>query len=460
MTSSYESVGNAVDCSITSLDITSPSGTSPGSTQTFLAPESETRTYEPRVSDEWREGAPIPDFHSRRKAGEILMSPYSVGTRSKEYYVVERPYVTKHAAQNYRNGFGCSGVSQVFGYRTWTERDHSGSLSTSMPSYSGDLESIPDLVSRLGKSTQLRAWAESFNGLDLLTELAEADKTAKLGIDLVKGAAGTLNRVGKSIPIHGKKWKNRGYKSLLRSADKGLRLAGRSWLTAIYGIMPVVYAIGDVRKLFREKHHTFKTYRAFEDADISGSPLRIGAPEVYRYSDRQGTIKVTSTVKVKYTLGALQSMADRIHMNLLRTAWERIPFSFVCDWLVNVGDAITSATSIDYSSGRKGCTSVRQEYIEREYLVDTSSDVSEIHLRTHVSPHACESAVKYDETYRHKREVESLLSQMAVDSYDRTLFDSPPKLPVFNPHITWKRMITALALAYRPTRKLLTRLRI
>lgn len=218
--------------------------------------------------------------------------------------------------------------------------------------------------------------------------------------------------------------------------------------------MPLFYSLKDVSELMGSSNARYKTSR--KKGRIESQRTDTSLPVSGYFLERvvTGTIVVSSTSKARFDLEGLTSLyAHSISLNPFRTAWERVPLSFVIDWFLNVGDVITTATSIDFSSQRVNCTSVRTAYEEFLYFNQIDTQPRTLPERTwegvYVAPY----------TYDSVGQQRTLLRKAVVNNYDRVLFGNPPLKIQFDPFLNWKRMIDGVVLSYQPTKKLLRSLR-
>lgn len=127
--------------------------------------------------------------------------------------------------------------------------------------------------------------------------------------------------------------------------DDWLRSISDAWLTGRYGFRPLAYDIRDLSELVE------KTFGESQEKKYQSA--RAGLSEVgewahYRTSSSSfWTTDITYRDQITYDLSFRGSVTSdliggltNVDNNLLVTAWELIPFSFVIDWFVNVGTAI------------------------------------------------------------------------------------------------------------------------
>lgn len=395
-------------------------------------------------------------FNRLRNDGSILMSPLTKSKVVTERFISSCDIVHSHAAywttgRCHETG-NCATAGPFPARASWTENAHFESLShlplkgRSLADYQSD---VADAVS----STQQQAYASALNGYDLLTEMGEMRETLSYLLGKVGGIADAMSKFKDEDPQAWNNGKSSNAKKLLKHADKAFKKLGGRWMEYRYAIMPLVYSIKDVSEVLEKRTAMYHSERAKEVISLdSGFFLKTDDALHQRLT---GSITVSSLTKARYTYGSVQRLASVIGMNPFRTAWELIPLSFVVDWALNVGDAISVATGIDYSSQRAGCTSVRTQATEEVY---------HFRLVDHRGPgwdwgtNSCgyNPGLWIDPFHR---EYENLVLRRVTDSYHRTLFDIPKAGIILNPSMTWKRWVDATVLGYRPTQKLLRSLK-
>lgn len=116
------------------------------------------------------------------------------------------------------------------------------------------------------------------------------------------------------------------------------------WLNYRYNIMPIVYTVDDA---FEAINASFGIYSTVRDRVTDGDP---SLPEFPGWT-RSGTSSLTErcVVKRRYTTENKQrGIASTLSMDIPTTIWELIPYSFVIDWFVNVGDYISASLGSDF----------------------------------------------------------------------------------------------------------------
>lgn len=395
------------------------------------------------------------NWEAIKKSGQISMTPYARSKETVEEFIVERPYRfrTWPSASAWCKDV-CGGKVELGPKdRYWTQRDHFGSLSNAVnvdetiPTYLEHSEQVDEAIS----TTQQEAYANALSTYDLLTELAEGKETLSFLLGKVSGASEALRKFASTDEETYRRARGSTAKQLLKSSDKALRRLGSRWMEYRYAIMPLVYSIKDVNELLGKRDMVYKTERSKRTINHNytrdeASPV---PSDVFTYIRCDLETIVSSTVKLGYDHGALQRVLSQTSFNPFKTAWELIPYSFVVDWFLNVGDVITSQTSINLSSQTVCCTSVKRRETRERWLYDKSIDVSTANR----TANPCRSAQSFN--YVHTRNVEQVLQRTTKESYNRSLWSKPKPKLVFDPYLNWKRILDALVLSYQPTRKLL-----
>lgn len=418
-----------------------------------------TRTYEPIQIRKWRVDPTKNDrrnWSAIKRSGSISMTALSVGEEKTEQFVVGTPREEPwHPWNTAKCATGTQFQVRDHGERlsTWTENTDIRALSSSiwLPQTSLDSKSFQEQISDAIASTQSAAFANSLSSYDVLTELAEGRQTLSYLRGKVEEAANVLRKFADEDPSTHRKARNLTAKSLIRSSDKALRRAGSRWMEIRYAIMPLIYSIKDVNELLGSRNAVYKTDRSRETVRMSLDRPSSGVTgKRVAFNTASYEAVISSTVKSAYNRGALQRVLALSSFNPFKTGWELIPYSFVVDWFVNVGDVITSQTSIDLSSQKVCCTSVKKTMTTTAWLHDSTE--RDVNLSYPPSSYSGSSTV-YSKHY--SRYVEAPLQIVSTKTYDRFLWSKPEPVLTINPYLNWKRYIDASVLSYQPIRKLL-----
>lgn len=110
------------------------------------------------------------------------------------------------------------------------------------------------------------------------------------------------------------------------------------WLNFRYNIMPNVYLIEGIAKSVDDIDVLYKRYSDNVQTEFVHDLVAPGW-------DITSSIPVTLRVMIKRMYEKLQGysrLLKEYSANILRTAWELVPLSFVIDWFFNVGDLLSS----------------------------------------------------------------------------------------------------------------------
>jgi hypothetical protein len=207
--------------------------------------------------------------------------------------------------------------------------------------------------------TRLHAQIRSA-GMDALTAFAELDKSV-----------GSLNRLFRSA-LH--LFKNaKSIRSMLHRGAVTAAQAADAYLEIRYGLRPIYYdviaTIEALQSLGETKRQVLHLHHGIEDT--------ISAPSVV--AKRSGTTQtgVSTTFNVidgKRTVARAGAVLDfkiadadlfsEFDLDIIQTAWELVPFSFIADWFLNIGDLLNSWSPV-YDVTVKGTYVVLQEEVRR-----------------------------------------------------------------------------------------------
>lgn len=145
---------------------------------------------------------------------------------------------------------------------------------------------------------------------------------------------------------------------LLLDRHSWSRKTSNAHLAYIYGVAPLVSDLHEagsairtagLRELFTSgSASTFlKTVRSANPSSIDLLTRQTNKLQISVTELRQLTVKTSFMVRLDSTL-LLSSMGQYGLTNPLALAWELIPFSFVIDWWVNVGEVLSSLDNILY----------------------------------------------------------------------------------------------------------------
>lgn len=245
-------------------------------------------------------GFRLKDYHRRLREGQLMPHTYF-----KQY---EIHLDTLESSYWYQ-------LNTPYYYRWSVPNDWYWDLPSKYPS-EGDLESfIPTAKDIYVQAAAARIQSHSW---DALTFLAEFGDVVNMFVD-----------IGKRI-----------YKKKL---PKNWRDFDNDYLNARYGIRPLIYDIVDIyelvqnfnfkRKRFSERvGDSHKVVESESDLISSGRGFSIGSA-------------MTKTTTISHR-GSVTADIDipKISFNPFVTAWEIVPYSFVVDWFLSLGEAILATS--------------------------------------------------------------------------------------------------------------------
>lgn len=247
-------------------------------------------TEESRTMSGWD----IPNFHARKKAGELLpFTPFAQTTAQWKFSESRSVSKSGHIYQLLHHS-GAAVHSRL------TAQDD-------LVSYMNEVEGDPDYF------VQAAASKIYSSGWDSLTFIAELTKT----VAMFKGFVRRLI----SLALRGR-------------LDK-IWLEGRyGWRTLVYDMVDINNALANIdshRKRFRESVGTNQEWSVIHDHVV---PLDGLNSATYRAVD-------TILVGLRGTVAA-DIEPPTFQFNPFTTAWELIGLSFVVDWVINVGQFLES----------------------------------------------------------------------------------------------------------------------
>lgn len=296
-----------------------------------------------------------PDETRPPKGDEIKMTTYYRSKITETQHLCSVPYriwpeiVTVFNAYNYKVSSANKQWSPPFykyaqidnRYTLEYIRDN-GYVDESTPYGSGDFESTPqEEVDRFVNDVMKDVVLKLGTDLDVLTSIAELKATLELIQNLIRSvrsplssAKAYLKRLAKKKSIS--KWQ------LVGQIHKDL---GSAWMQYRYGIMPIMYDIRNLVKVLEGLSLKFLTVRSMrtgtyqnvlptEDAPFNQN----GVSEQY-YTRCTEKYEVRAVGKARFS-SSWDFLYSSLGLNPFVTAWELVPFSFVCDWFLNVGEYI------------------------------------------------------------------------------------------------------------------------
>lgn len=163
----------------------------------------------------------------------------------------------------------------------------------------------------------------------------------------------------------------RAIRARIKTSGKGRpkgppRTAAQAWLEFQYALMPLIYDLYGTYELirdgFREDDKIFKVTRTITvpvNVDDYWSSSTTGV--LFSVSSGKATASARVTLNGKVSSPALFALNNVGLLNPAVVAWELVPFSFVVDWLVPVGDWLQSLTATVGVNFVAGCVTKKRE---------------------------------------------------------------------------------------------------
>lgn len=264
-----------------------------------------------------------------------------------------------------------------------------------------------DLAPDVGTVTAALADANS-KQWDLLTEVAELPET----LLFIREALEKLAKETDEYQI-----RRRGF---ARACADDVATLASLWLAYRYAVMPIIMSIQDAVRVFEDVPRRYAEYKVRTQSTIA-APFVSGF-EASSNMSYEGRV----FIKRRYDpMSFIEELLNRVQFNLFASAWEVTKLSFIVDWALNITDLIIAITG-DSSCVQEGAT--------------WSSRV--------------------EGSWNYRSVVDQSSMELAVNFYHRYPIQpiAHVGLSVGN-HMTWRRVIDAIALSYQPLRKLLRSLK-
>ena len=441
-------------------------------------PDDQESTYTPEILVSQGRVLPPKSHKSWSKTksdGDIKITPYKVWKVQRTNYLVyleQNMYSYKTVAvsnglaiTNPKRQTACSGPMYCHYKvtRAYPAGDNSGTYTAIRPD-GYDVDKRDPFPSLDGLDETIQSLKGSIIGeletqFDFLTTYAERRESVETIIGLIHDGLSMIRNWKKSIERYESLKKSinsndpKEVRRLLKDLDKRFR---DEWMRYRYGIMPLVLSIEDLINTIKGSPWLFKKVKDADPIhiDYSTEPSLTGNSYYYNVS---GKALVRVVGRGRFDSSSMR-LIDQIGANPFLTAWELVPYSFVIDWFVNVGDVLHAfVKSWSGNIYSKYCYSVKYEFQVNCYVkLQGAYSYTESSMKYADIPCSFARNVKVLVPY----ETDSLCYIEKYESYERVPFTVSDVQLTLNPtFLNWRRMIDSYALSFKSLNKTLKALR-
>jgi hypothetical protein len=307
------------------------------------------------------------DFGGRSRKGEVILSDMSLYRGSRQ---------------------GLSGAATFGPHPLWGSRECWGDAAGFLEYASGN--------SDVNANSALSI-AQLLSETCLVSAYAKMNQASMSGLETVKDLGETIRMLRR--PFHGgiellKKMEIFKRRRLGKTVSSALRATKESWLEYRYGWKPLLLDCDEVIKFAHRKREKCDRLRLVSRA--GGSKELDGVADLTvptsLYSGPNGVTQVTGKTRYQKTVrvgaGVIYDMVSHSTTDdlnrLLGTrpsdlplgVWECIPFSFVADWFVNVGEWLSAVTPNP---------SVRVRGNWATYVIETTDTTFDVNVSLYVA---------------------------------------------------------------------------
>ncbi len=214
--------------------------------------------------------------------------------------------------------------------------------------------------------------AQAFNAGAFLVELPETvSSVASAAKTLVSVALsvkkGRYSRALRQIGLSRRQW---------NKSKLAFKSASERWLAVKFGVLPLVSDISDLTELHRNAPALEKVFRLSARTSLSNNGT-IDEP-VNSVISREGKWYGTSYMKVEYAITDPHTIAQKALglANPPAALWEGVPFSWLLDYVVGVGDYLErlgATQGLSFAHGYKAQKILGSMYLKKNQMVTYSN---------------------------------------------------------------------------------------
>lgn len=278
---------------------------------------------------EYCEDVVVRDFHARKAAGEIINNPF---LKSTDTFKVDSTSVW-------------SIITSCIPGSVRTQKVNSGTVVPGMFSSALAFPGDGDISNAILLAGTRAAAGVQRPDMQLLVDLAEAKKTIRMLTNPFENLYRIIKDTRNSTRYS--KWRKKRVRT--GGVSNLSAFLSSEWLRYRYGIMPLVYSANGALASTLAISSPRLTSRAGSDVSSGGEVLIEDFTNTWNSSFGYRR-KIYGSSHTSVRTGILYEHAldarTRLGLNvwdLPSTGWELIPFSFVADWFVNLGDAFMAA---------------------------------------------------------------------------------------------------------------------
>lgn len=332
-------------------------------------------------------GHVLRDFHRRKNQGELL--PYTDFSKVIYNQTINAPVVINSGHTRLTNP-----SVVVNWYRRWDDGSNLPfPLGCNFTSNQRALahKAIVDAGINLHIPVQQAASVLYSRGWDGLTFLAELHKIVRMFRQAIPRLLSLIADIGRAL--------SRGELTSLSSNVLG------HWLEGRYGWRILVFDIQDINNLIRnfdkkqrtrvkERTGFSRTHTVDDSKPLGGvfAGVRAVTDDITEYE-----INIRGSVIADF-------MPSRIRLNPVVTAWELVPFSFVLDWFVNVGQALEALSFLALSDKYTAATGIHVK-MTRTFGYSSVQPADSIHWENQFHTNVGEVSVTEVTEYSERRNV-------------------------------------------------------
>lgn len=313
---------------------------------------------------------PLPDrdsFTELKKSGAVKFTDYQNGWERIEKHFVQIPETSYALLRAHGTMLKTTdGVTRISDM-DWAQQVHSNTYHTMVHiDYVHRLFDVVDLrlsldekIEKAINDTMSSVVSELNSTYDLLTEMAEFKSTLEFLSSVLMKVRHPLQAF---IAAKKKLEKSKLPEKEIHDAITSL------WMQYRYALMPLVYSTVDILKTIEAQYAAYRTARSRKV--LTHEKVDLPEDKCVLWEELMGTITIRSTGKHKCSLNGTLRLIDLVKTNPISTAWELIPYSFVIDWFINIGDYLDAQLGglFSFSNEKHFVYSIKSHYTLNTYL--------------------------------------------------------------------------------------------